>query len=202
MNNEITINIEEILKVDDNSIVDPETIRQIGLATTNFSLKLSKDEIFQLSKKIKKEYQVFCLYPHQMQKCNIQNMKNKFEYKYEITVTTKNRLSYDDLNVIKHDFRARLQGYHTECPKQLFGADIQIKGKFTDEEFKSEIPITDRIIVLNRKDLQTHRKYIPLDEITFRDFKNESLSAEDAYKASIILFIDEDKTIKELKNRY
>jgi hypothetical protein len=51
-------------------------------------------------------------------------MDDIFEYKYEI-----NQLTDEELNMIKHDFRARLQGYHTECPEQLIDADIEIRGK-------------------------------------------------------------------------
>lgn len=71
MNNEITLNIEETLKLDDNSITDAETIRQIGLITTNFKLKISDDERYQLARKVKKEFQVFGLYPHVMKKFDI-----------------------------------------------------------------------------------------------------------------------------------
>ncbi len=74
MDNEITLNIEEILKLDDNSITDAETIRQIGLITTNFKLKLSDDERKQLARKVKIEFQVFALYP---------NVMKKFDFKPE-----------------------------------------------------------------------------------------------------------------------
>ena len=56
-------------------------------------------------------------------------MERIFEYKYEIIVKVKHQLSNDELNIIKRDFGARLEGFHTECPKQLIDADIEIKGK-------------------------------------------------------------------------
>ena len=57
-------------------------------------------------------------------------MDNKlFEYKYEISVKTKHQLTDNEFNIIKRDFCARLQGYHTECPEQLIDADIVIRGK-------------------------------------------------------------------------
>lgn len=58
-------------------------------------------------------------------------MENKHTYKYEIIVSTENELSNDDLMVIKYDFWARLQGYHTDCPEQLKKANIELKGKYT-----------------------------------------------------------------------
>ena len=73
MDNEITLNIEETLKLDDNSITDAETIRQIGLITTNFKLKISDDERKRLGRKVKREFQVFGLYPHVMKKFDIKS---------------------------------------------------------------------------------------------------------------------------------
>lgn len=54
---------------------------------------------------------------------------NTIEYKYEISVKVNHKLTDDELNMIKRDFWARLQGYYTECPEQLIGADIVIRGK-------------------------------------------------------------------------
>jgi hypothetical protein len=56
-------------------------------------------------------------------------MDDIFEYKYEISVKVKHQLTDEELNMIKRDFWARLQGYHTECPEQLIDADIEIRGK-------------------------------------------------------------------------
>lgn len=70
MNNDITIDIDAILLLDDNSITDYETIRQIGLATTKWGL-LSTEKSRQLSKKIKKEFTFAALYPHVHQPLNI-----------------------------------------------------------------------------------------------------------------------------------
>lgn len=56
-------------------------------------------------------------------------MDDIFEYKYEISVKVKQQLTDDELNMIKRDFWARLQGYYTECPEQLIDADIEIRGK-------------------------------------------------------------------------
>jgi len=63
MNNDITINPAEILKLPDNSIDDYETIRQIGLATTKWNF-LTDDISRQLTKKIKSGYEIAALYPH------------------------------------------------------------------------------------------------------------------------------------------
>ena len=56
-------------------------------------------------------------------------MDDIFEYKYEISVKVKHQLTDEELSMIKRDFLARLQGYRTECPEQLIGADIEIRGK-------------------------------------------------------------------------
>lgn len=56
MDNNITIDIEKISNVEDNSITDAETIRQIAL----YSMKTGDKNI---TKKIKKEFAVYGLYP-------------------------------------------------------------------------------------------------------------------------------------------
>lgn len=70
MSNEITINIEELLKVDDNSITDYETIRQIGLLSCTRN-NVSTDDIRALNKKVKNEFQVYGLYPNVMKSFDI-----------------------------------------------------------------------------------------------------------------------------------
>jgi hypothetical protein len=57
MNNDITIDINELKNVPDNSITDAETIRQIAL----YSIKTGDNT---LNSKIKSEYEVCGLYPH------------------------------------------------------------------------------------------------------------------------------------------
>ncbi len=71
MNNEITINIEEILKLPDGSVTDAETIRQIGLATTKYGL-LTKEQSSALGKKIKPGLEFGALYPHIIEPINIE----------------------------------------------------------------------------------------------------------------------------------
>ncbi len=56
MNNNITIDPIVISKLEDNSITDAETIRQIAL----YSMKTGDKTI---TKKIKKEFAVYGLYP-------------------------------------------------------------------------------------------------------------------------------------------
>lgn len=70
MNNEITINIEELLKVEDNSITDYETIRQIGLLSCTKN-DISKDNRQILYRKVKKEFQYLGLYPTEMKSFDI-----------------------------------------------------------------------------------------------------------------------------------
>ena len=66
-------------------------------------------------------------------------MDEKFEYKYEISVKVNHQLTDEEINIIKRDFAARLEGRHTECPEQLIDADIEIKGKSVDNEKKHSI---------------------------------------------------------------
>jgi len=49
------------------------------------------------------------------------------EYNYIITVNTKKRLTDTEIYEIMYDFRSRMMGYHTECPKSLINSDIRIK---------------------------------------------------------------------------
>jgi hypothetical protein len=64
MNNNITINADEIRKRDDNSITDTETIRQIALYA-------NKTRDFSLIRKIKNGYEFAGLYPEIMSTFNI-----------------------------------------------------------------------------------------------------------------------------------
>jgi hypothetical protein len=64
MNNKITIDLEEIRKMPDYSIMDVETIRQIAL---------SKDK--SLFSKVKTGYEVFGLYPKAMNSFEIPKYK-------------------------------------------------------------------------------------------------------------------------------
>lgn len=51
------------------------------------------------------------------------------ETKFEIIVNTKNKLTNEEINEILSSFKWRLEGYSTECPKSMIGAEsiIQIK---------------------------------------------------------------------------
>jgi hypothetical protein len=75
MKNEITINIEELLKVEDNSITDYETIRQIGLLSCTVN-NISKEIKQILYKKVKNEFQYMGLYPNIMKTFDIIPDKN------------------------------------------------------------------------------------------------------------------------------
>lgn len=65
LNNDITINPDEIRKFPDNSIMDTETIRQIGL----YSCKTGDNS---LNDKIKQGLEFAALYPHVMTKFDIE----------------------------------------------------------------------------------------------------------------------------------
>jgi hypothetical protein len=64
MDNEIIINADEIRNLPDNSITDPETIRQIAL----YGIKYNDNS---LDHKIKKGFEFCGLYPHVMKTFNI-----------------------------------------------------------------------------------------------------------------------------------
>jgi len=70
MDNEITINVEELLKVDDNSITDYETIRQIGLLSCTKN-DVSKEDRKMLYDKVRREFQYCGLYPTVMKSFDI-----------------------------------------------------------------------------------------------------------------------------------
>ena len=75
MTNEITINIDELLKVEDNSITDCETIRQIGLLSCTRN-NVSEDDRKILYKKIKRQFEYCGLYPNVMKSFDILPNKN------------------------------------------------------------------------------------------------------------------------------
>ena len=67
MPNTITINIDDILKLDDNSITDAETLRQIGLWCTTFDLQRGDRSIYKrVNRKVKRGFEFGTLYPHIM----------------------------------------------------------------------------------------------------------------------------------------
>jgi len=65
LTNEVTINIEEVLNLPNNSVTDAYTLRQIGLATTEQGL-LTKEQCNVMYKKIQKGFEYGALYPHVM----------------------------------------------------------------------------------------------------------------------------------------
>jgi len=71
VNNDITIDPMEIVQLPDNSITDPETIRQIAL----YSIKYND---CSLNNKVKKEFAFAGLYPNVM---NIYNISPDKDYK-------------------------------------------------------------------------------------------------------------------------
>ena len=75
MNNKITIDIDEILKMPDNSITGSKTIIQIALVSIH-DKTISNKNIDALLKKPKKEFSFCGLYPEPMKIYNI-----KPEYK-------------------------------------------------------------------------------------------------------------------------
>jgi hypothetical protein len=45
---------------------------------------------------------------------------------FEIRVKAKRKLTDDEMFLVAKDFHMRLQGYTTECPKELIGAYIEL----------------------------------------------------------------------------
>ena len=70
MDNNITIDVKQLLKVDDNSITDYETIRQIGLLSCTPN-NVSYEDRITLYKKVKREHEFIGLYPNVMKRFNI-----------------------------------------------------------------------------------------------------------------------------------
>lgn len=53
---------------------------------------------------------------------------------YEIEVVSDRDFTEEELIQIKHEFKFRIEGYHTEGLPFLEGADISIKGKIQSNE--------------------------------------------------------------------
>lgn len=71
MNNDITINVQELLNVPDKSITDYETIRQIGLLSCTIN-DVSEEDAHTLYRKVN-PLCVYCgLYPSVMKTFDIQ----------------------------------------------------------------------------------------------------------------------------------
>ena len=62
MDNKITVNINELLFLPDDSIIDAEIIRQIGLVNTHMP-EFPKEKLSVLYRKIKKGFEYSALYP-------------------------------------------------------------------------------------------------------------------------------------------
>lgn len=67
---------------------------------------------------------------------------------------------------------------------------------------EKNIPIANkRFIELTRDDLVKFKSDLPIDKISIWDFKTDSMSIYEIYKAELIIFKDGEQ-FKELKNRY
>lgn len=73
--NEITINIQDLLELPDNSITDAETIRQIGLLSYR-KHNFSRCVLDSLYRKVRKGFEYSCLYPEIMTNFDIKPEKN------------------------------------------------------------------------------------------------------------------------------
>lgn len=70
ISNEITIDMKELLNVEDDSITDYEIIRQIGLLSYTKN-DISENDRKSLIRKVKKEFQYCGLYPTVINKLDI-----------------------------------------------------------------------------------------------------------------------------------
>jgi hypothetical protein len=73
--NEITINIQDLLELPDNSIVDYETLRQIGLLSCQKN-NISRYDLYSLYRKVCNGFEYMCLYPEIMTTFDINPEKN------------------------------------------------------------------------------------------------------------------------------
>jgi len=60
----------------------------------------------------------------------VQNLYDMHEVEIRINVKTENKLSFVEIFDIMGNMKARLQGYHTEVPECMVGADVSIDKKF------------------------------------------------------------------------
>lgn len=72
--NEITINVQDLLELPDNSITDAETIRQIGLLS--YRKHNTRRDLYSLYHKVRKGFEYMCLYPEIMTNFDIKPEKN------------------------------------------------------------------------------------------------------------------------------
>ena len=73
--------------------------------------------------------------------------------------------------------------------------------KKTETEQCTIPSVSKRFIELTREDLVKFKSDLPIDEISFYDFKSSSITTDELHKAEKITFIDGEE-IKILKNRY
>jgi len=70
MSNEITINVEELLKLEDGTITDCETIRQIGLLSCTQN-DVGEEDRMKLDRKVNSLFSYAGLYPNTQRSFNI-----------------------------------------------------------------------------------------------------------------------------------
>jgi hypothetical protein len=61
------------------------------------------------------------------------------ETKITIVVKTDKELNGNDIFAIMENFKARLEGYHTEPPEQLKNAELNIDGKYFINDNEKDI---------------------------------------------------------------
>lgn len=66
---------------------------------------------------------------HNVQNCEIK--QNSIEQVFEIVVTATKELTNDEMMLVAQNFVSRLQGYTTECPRELKGAKIELRPKLS-----------------------------------------------------------------------
>lgn len=59
--------------------------------------------------------------------------------KITIVVKTDKELNSNDIFAIMADFKARLEGYHTEPPEQLINAELNIDSKYFINDNEKDI---------------------------------------------------------------
>lgn len=162
MNNDITINVEELLLVPDYSITDAETIRQIGLYSLlqNGSARLVENAKI-LTKKIKPSCMFAALYPHAQQSHDISPDTFKPESRSILEELHKKRKSYktaydyvNDPNVY-NIYIFGSQVYGTATPESDTDIIMVVKDWFDSKDVNIHVyTVAQFELLLERQDIQ------------------------------------------------
>jgi hypothetical protein len=66
------------------------------------------------------------------------------EIKFTIVVKTDKELDGYDIFTIMKDFKARLEGYHTEPPEQLINSELHLNSKYSINDNEKDIYVENK----------------------------------------------------------